>query len=35
MKHFDSGYSAVPTYAPYGPTQFSWKQWAEIRKEAA
>lgn len=35
MKYFDSGYSAVPAYDPCGPTQFSWNQRAEIRKEAA
>lgn len=28
-------YSIVPTYDPYGPTEFTWAQWAEIRKRAA
>lgn len=28
-------YSVVPAYNPYGPTEFTWEQWAEICKKAA
>lgn len=28
-------YSVVPTYSPYGPTEFTVEQWDAIRKKAA